>query len=176
MSALSGVVDWVFGAGSSDSVISSINDYTGINLDFGLSSTTPSPTDPSPDSKKSSFFTPANIIGGLEVYSKIAGQQDSKDASQKLLDAKVAESALEFERQKELLALKASLGGGGGGGGGGDAAAIANAQMAFEAKRTKYLGVQEAMKNAMEARGKSSGNIIEAIRNLTEAAQRPLTR
>lgn len=184
MTIFSGIVDSIFGAGSSDYAISAINNYTGINLDFGLSSSSPSTTPtttPSTDSS-SSFFSPSNIIGGLGVYSQIAGKGDALKAQQQQLDAATAAklqlSDKEFAQQKELLALKASLagGGGGGGGGGGSAAAIANAQMAYDAKKTRYLGIQDAMKNRQEAQGQGSSNIIQAIKNLTEAAQRPLSR
>lgn len=172
MSFFSGIVDGIFGEGSSDSAISSINDYTGINLDFGLSSSSTTPT-PKPGDDDSSFFSPSNIIGGLGVYSQIAGKQDALKATQQTLDAKAAESALDFERQKELIALKAALSGGGGGGGGGSSQAAA---LAHDAAKTKYLGVQDAMKNRSEAQLGANSNIIQAIRNLTEAAQRPLSR
>lgn len=180
MSIFSGIVDSIFGAGSSDQVISAINNYSGINLDFGLSSSSPSTT-PTPTIDPDSFFSPSSIIGGLGVYSQIAGKQDALKAQQQQLDqataAKLALSDKEFAQQKELLALKASLaGGGGGGGGGGSAAAIANAQMAYDAKKTRYLGIQDAMKARQEAQGQGSSNIIQAIKNLTEAAQRPLSR
>lgn len=182
MSIFSGIVDIIFGSGSSDQAISAINNYTGVNLDFGLSSSTPSTTPTVDPTKKSdSFFSPTNILGGLGIYSQIAGGQDKLKAEQSQLDqataAKLALSDKEFAQQKELLALKASLaGGGGGGGGGGSAAAIANAQMAYDAKKTRYLGIQDAMKNRQEAQGQGSSNIIQAIKNLTEAAQRPLSR
>lgn len=190
MSLFSGLVDSIFGEGSSDSTTPTTDDHTGINLDFGLSSTpsttTPTTTTPSTDSG-SSFFSPSNIIGGLSVYSQIAGKKDAAKQAQQQLDAATAAkaqlSAQEFEQQKALLALKASLAGGGGGGGGrggggggGSALAAQNAALAYDAKKTKYLGVLDAMKARQEAQGQGSGNIIQAIKNLTEAAQRPLSR
>lgn len=179
MSMFSGLVDTVFGEGVSDNVISSINNYTGINLDFGLSSAA-SPTTPTTPTESTSFLTPTNILGGLSVYSQIAGRGDALKAKQAeataTADMNIALADKKFAQEKELLALKASLAGGGGGGGGGSAMAVQNAALAYDAKKTKYLGVQDARKQQQEAQGQSSAGIIQAIKNLTDAAQRPLIK
>lgn len=168
MSFFSSIIDGIFGDGSSDSAISGIKDSTGINLDFGLSTTPSTKEDPS---FLSQILTPTNIIGGLGAYSKISGMEDAEQATKDKGALEMALMDKKFEQEKALLALKASLGGGGGGGGSG-----VGEQLAHDARKTRYLGVQNAMEQRSNAQLQSSATLVDAIKNLTDAAQRPLVR
>lgn len=174
MSYFSSIVDSIFGDGSSDSAISGIKDYTGINLDFGLGSTSTNTDSKTEDSSfLSDTFTPKNILGGLSVYSSLAGKTDPNEALAAKNTQELAILDKKFEQDKALLALKAALGGGGGGGGGGDST---GQQIAYDKQKQRYLGVQEAMRNRSAAAIQSNQNLIDSIKNLTNAAQAPLIR
>lgn len=109
----------------------------------------------------SGVLSPKGIIEGLGIYSTIKGQKDKEKAAADAAASKGNSATdlenLQFEHAKELLALKAAQGGGGAG-----------------TDMRPY--VFDAYKNRGATALASSTLTIQALKNLMEAAQRPLSK
>lgn len=71
-----------------------------------------------------SYFWPAAIMATTQLVGGLFGQKSQEKEAKRAREAAIAQDALNFERQKELIALR----GGGGGGGGGPFTGITDAQ------------------------------------------------
>lgn len=145
-----------------------IGDWSDIT-DLFSSGDSSTPSDPNDPWSMKNLFTPKNIVGAVNMFGQSRAKADAADASQAALDQKYAqENAMAdktFQQQVELLKLKAALSGGGGGGGGGT-----------DMRPYIYQGKLGAIQSAKTGRQEASGLTVSALKNLIEAAQRPLVR
>lgn len=107
---------------------------------------------------------PKLIVSGIGAYGASRAQGEVADQAQADRDFQSQLLDKKFQQEVELMKLKAALGGGGGGGGG------------VDMRPYIYQGRLQARQAAMDSAQGSSGLTIEALRNLMDAAQRPLIR
>lgn len=115
------------------------------------------------------IFTPKNILEGIGAYGKISAASDANRAAIDLSNQNFAhDQALSdqtFQQQIQLAQLRASLAGGGG-----------SATPMVDMRPYIYQGKLKAAEAQMVGRQDASTLTVSALKNLIEAAQRPLTR